>query len=65
LRSLGLVSLIAVIAALSSSGSAAAVEELAPITYTAIDGHTETLVPWQGQYVSVLVEQGPARTPQS
>jgi hypothetical protein len=32
------------------------VVQLAPIVYTAIDGHTETLTPWQGRHVSVLVE---------
>lgn len=39
------------------------VTRLAPITYTAQDGHQETLVPWQGKYVTVLVEQSPARDP--
>jgi hypothetical protein len=39
------------------------VTQLAPITYTAQDGHQETLVPWQGRYVTVLVEQSPARDP--
>jgi serralysin len=34
------------------------VTRLPPILYTAIDGHTETLIPWQGQNVSVLVEPG-------
>jgi hypothetical protein len=57
------VALIAVVAALGAPGSAVAAQELAPITYTAIDGHSETLVPWQGQHVSVLVEQGPTRDP--
>jgi hypothetical protein len=40
-----------------------AVKQLPPVLYTAIDGHTETLVPWQGRYVSVLVEQGITRNP--
>ena len=41
------------------------VNPLPPVTYTAIDGHTETLTPWQGQHVSVLVEPGVARIPAS
>jgi hypothetical protein len=39
------------------------VEQLAPLVYTAIDGHTETLTPWQGRDVTVLVEAGIARDP--
>jgi serralysin len=39
------------------------VEQLAPVVYTAIDGHTETLTPWQGREVSVLVEAGIPRDP--
>jgi serralysin len=39
------------------------VDQLQPIVYTAFDGHTETLVPWQGRNVSVLVEPGVARDP--
>jgi hypothetical protein len=39
------------------------VTELAPVLYTAIDGHTETLTPWQGQHVTVLVEPGVTRNP--
>lgn len=39
------------------------VEQLPPILYTAIDGHAETLTPWQGQHVSVLVEPGATRDP--
>jgi serralysin len=46
-----------------ANGGQHAVEQLAPIIYTAIDGHTETLTPWQGRHVSVLVEPGPARDP--
>jgi hypothetical protein len=38
-----------------------AVKQLSPILYTAIDGHTETLVPWQGQHMSVLVERAVKR----
>ena len=37
--------------------------QLPPVVYTAIDGHTETLTPWQGQHVSVLVEPGVTRDP--
>jgi hypothetical protein len=39
------------------------VTRLAPITYTAQDGHQQSLVPWQGRYVTVLVEPSPARDP--
>jgi hypothetical protein len=39
------------------------VTELAPVLYTAIDGHTETLTPWQGEHVTVLVEPGVTRDP--
>src|SRR4051794_7852609 len=38
------------------------VVQLAPITYMAFDGHTETLVPWQGSKVTVLVQQGVTRS---
>jgi serralysin len=37
------------------------VEQLDPVLYKAIDGHTETLIPWQGRHVSVLVEPGVPR----
>jgi serralysin len=37
------------------------VKRLQPVVYTAFDGHQETLTPWQGQYVSVLVEPGVTR----
>jgi hypothetical protein len=37
------------------------VQQLAPVSYGAIDGHTETLTPWQGERVSVLVEPGVTR----
>lgn len=40
------------------------VTRLTPVVYTAIDGHTETLTPWQGRHVSVLVESGPQRNPE-
>lgn len=33
------------------------------MSYTAIDGHQETLVPWQGEQTSVLVEPGRSRDP--
>jgi hypothetical protein len=53
-------------AARASSTSAALrdrVTKLEPVVYTAIDGHAETLVPWQGRHVSVLVEPGVPRRP--
>jgi hypothetical protein len=37
------------------------VTQLPAVLYTAIDGHTETLTPWQGRNVSVLVEAGVTR----
>ena len=37
-------------------GTASAATPLAPVTYTAFDGHMETLYPWQGESVSVLVQ---------
>lgn len=40
-----------------------AVKRLPAVQYTAFDGHTETLVPWQGQHVSVLVERAVSRDP--
>jgi hypothetical protein len=40
-----------------------AVKQLQPVPYTAFDGHTETLIPWQGRNVSVLVEPGIDRNP--
>jgi serralysin len=39
------------------------VEQLPAVNYTAIDGHEETLVPWQGRHVTVLVEPGVTRDP--
>jgi hypothetical protein len=37
--------------------------QLAPVTYTSIyDGHTETLTPWEGPKVAVLVEPGVDRS---
>src|SRR5207247_594915 len=36
---------------------------LAAITYQAFDGHTETLIPWQGHKIVVLVEEGVHRRP--
>jgi hypothetical protein len=32
--------------------------KLAPVTYAAFDGHTESLTPWEGVKVAVLVEAG-------
>jgi serralysin len=54
-------------APLASAGAASAATsctaaKLAPVLYTAIDGHTETLTPWQGPKVAVLVEPGATRT---
>jgi hypothetical protein len=40
------------------------VRQLPPVAYTAIDGHEETLTPWQGRHVSVLVEPGVSRDPE-
>jgi serralysin len=37
------------------------VTRLPPVSYTAIDGHTEVLVPWQGRNVSVLVQPDVSR----
>jgi hypothetical protein len=37
------------------------VRTLSPITYTAFDQHTETLIPWQGPRVTVLTEPDAAR----
>ena len=34
---------------------------LAPVTYTAFDGHAEVLTPWEGSKVAVLVEPGVRR----
>jgi serralysin len=48
---------------LASAAAAGMVEQLLPVLYTAFDGHTETLTPWQGRYVSVLVEPGGSRDP--
>jgi len=45
-----------------TSSASASVTRLAPITYTADDGHTETLTPWQGTHVTVLVEATPRRS---
>lgn len=39
------------------------VVQLSPINYRAFDGHYETLVPWQGEEVSVLSKNGVARDP--
>ena len=33
------------------------VKRLAPVTYTAFDGHSEVLTPWQGTNVAVLVAE--------
>jgi hypothetical protein len=49
--------------ALANTPGSHRVERLKAVSYQAIDGHTETLVPWQGQQVSVLVEEGVHRSP--
>jgi hypothetical protein len=36
--------------------------KLARVSYTAFDGHTETLTPWEGAKVAVLVEPGVTRS---
>jgi Cadherin-like beta sandwich domain/PASTA domain len=46
----------------AQAASECSVTELAPVLYTAIDGHSETLTPWQGQQVAVLVEPGVERS---
>jgi hypothetical protein len=38
------------------------VKRLAPVTYSAFDGHSEVLTPWQGAKVAVLVEPGIRRS---
>jgi hypothetical protein len=48
---------------MAAASAQASVSELPPVLYTAIDGHTETLTPWQGRQVSVLVEPGVTRDP--
>lgn len=55
--------LLVVVLGLAFAPDANAAQELAPVAYTGEDGHTETLIPWQGQKVSVLVEPGIARDP--
>jgi len=45
-------------AACALSVAAEGATQLAPISYTTVDGHTETLTPWQGNSVTVLVEPG-------
>jgi hypothetical protein len=56
-------SLLVLIAFPSVGNAATGVEQLPPILYTSIDGHTETLTPWQGEHVSVLVEPDVTRDP--
>jgi hypothetical protein len=58
-----LCSTLVLIAAPSLAQAATSVKKLPPVLYTAFDGHTETLAPWQGRYVSVLIEQGITRDP--
>src|ERR1700688_4521546 len=45
----------------SNGDKSSAVKQLSPVLYTAIDSHQETLQPWQGRNVSVLVEPGVQR----
>jgi serralysin len=59
----GACSAVVLIISPSAAQARGRVKELAPVVYTAIDGHTETLIPWQGQNVSVLVEPGVTRDP--
>jgi hypothetical protein len=47
----------------SAAQAGGRVKELAPVVYTAFDGHPETLTPWQGRNVSVMVERGVTREP--
>ncbi|HWX97668.1 MAG TPA: hypothetical protein VNZ01_12580 [Solirubrobacteraceae bacterium] len=47
----------------TTTTSTVSVEQLPAVNYTAIDGHKETLVPWQGRHVSVLVEPAVTRDP--
>jgi hypothetical protein len=57
-RQLSLVVAVAASLACALSAAAEGATQLAPIAYTAVDGHTETLTPWQGNSVTVLVEPG-------
>ena len=58
LAALALPLMLVVPAGAASATTSCAVTKLAPVLYTAIDGHTETLTPWQGPKVAVLVEPG-------
>jgi hypothetical protein len=49
-------------AGVAYASASCTVTKLSPVLYTAIDGHTETLTPWQGPKVAVLVEPGVTRT---
>nr|MBA3429974.1 hypothetical protein [Actinomycetota bacterium] len=53
---------VALLQAFADTAVAAPVE-LPPISYRAFDGHTETLAPWQGEKVSVLVQPTKTRDP--
>jgi hypothetical protein len=50
------------LASSSEASAAGPVRQLPAVQYTAIDGHTETLIPWQGDRVTVLVERGVDRS---
>ncbi|MDP9226376.1 MAG: hypothetical protein M3P18_21560 [Actinomycetota bacterium] len=50
-------------AAGANATSTCAATKLSRVSYTAIDGHAETLIPWEGTNVAVLVEPGITRDP--
>jgi hypothetical protein len=45
----------------ADAATSCTVRRLAPVTYTAFDGHSEVLTPWEGARVAVLVEPGVRR----
>jgi hypothetical protein len=53
--------ILAVPAGAAHAATSCTVTRLSPVRYTAIDGHAETLTPWQGPKVTVLVEPGVTR----
>jgi len=62
LSALALSLVMAVPAGAANVATSCTVTRLSPVLYTAIDGHTETLTPWQGPKVAVLVEPGVTRS---
>src|SRR5215467_3895149 len=62
LSTLALSLVTAVPAGAANVGKSCTATKLSPVLYTAIDGHTETLTPWQGPKVAVLVEPGVKRS---